>query len=393
MKAYDIRYLALGHSYLLHEAFVGWQTEGEWGMAASKPDNDYFHRFGAYLKKELPSRVQAYALGKAGFELLCKKETTREDYLNSAEYASIEQKVREFQPNLVSVFLGANCPAKDAASAELFYDVLYSLMKKTVPAETVVLCITMFDTDDLDKASIQKAAQYGFIHVSVREIHEKRGYDNPYYAYHEYPEYDGAAALGGVEFRTHPNDRGHDKIAQDLFQAAKPALVERLVPKDVIVPEAVTLHAPEEIQGETALNVTICPANAEKAVEWKVDKPAICTVDENGVLTPHNDGEVTVTAISAYDGSIMDAKTVKICGQKPSFQVFYRDDSGDTVYNLPKDKRYVRDVFNPQEGYNIPRRKGYTFAGWRVETGKEAVESVFVDKDTTFYALWKPENK
>lgn len=389
MKAYDIRYLALGHSYLIHGPFSGWQTDGEWGMAASEPDQDYFHRFRAYLKKELPSRVKAKVLGKAALEVLCKKETTREDYLNSTQYAGIIEEVQEFQPNLVSVFLGANCPAKDTASAELFYDVLYSGLKKNLSPEAVVVCITMVDTNEQDKACKKKAIEYGFIPLSVAEIHAKQGYDNPYYAYHEYPEYDAAAALGGVEFRTHPNDAGHDKIAQDMFQAVKDALAERLTLTEVVAPQAVTLFAPEEIQGQTALRAEVSPVNAASDVEWKVDKPILCTVDEAGVLTPHYDGEVIVTVISAYDGAVMASQTVKISGQKPSFRVYYRDDSGDEVYNLPKDKKYVRDQFAPQEGYNVPRRKGYTFAGWRLETSKEAVESVFVDKDTTFYALWK----
>ena len=47
---YHFKYYAIGHSYLKHGPFKGWQTDGYWGMAASKPENDYFHKFQDCLK-------------------------------------------------------------------------------------------------------------------------------------------------------------------------------------------------------------------------------------------------------------------------------------------------------------------------------------------------------
>lgn len=389
MKAYDIRYFAMGHSYLVHGPFVGWQTQGFWGMAASTPDNDYFHRFGAYLRKELPCKLEAYPFNYADFERLCAEGTTREDYEKSPLYAHIEQTIREFQPNLISVFFGANSVAKEMTAAELFYDVTFSLLKKTISPETVVVCVTMDEKGPVDQAMIKKAAEYGFIHVSIKEVYEKQGYENPYYAFNEYPEYDAVTALGGVEFRTHPGDKGHDRIAQNMFNAAKAALVEKLTPTEVIVPETLTIHAPDVIQAETAICAEVCPANADQGIIWTVDDPQVCSIDAKGVLTPCNNGTVTVTAASAYATDVIATKTVEITGQKPSYCVSYRDDSGDNVYNLPEDKKYVRDTFTPQEGYNVPKRDGYKFAGWRLAEGTEAVDSVFVDRDMTFYALWE----
>lgn len=388
MKAYDIRYFAMGHSYLVHGPFAGWQTEGFWGMAASKPETDYFHRFGTYLRESLPCSLEAYAVNYADFERLCAEGTTREDYINSPKYADMLRVLREFKPNLISVFFGANAVSKDLACAELFYDVTFSMLKENISPDTVVLCVTMDEKGAIDIAHKKKAEEYGFIHVSIKEIYEKSGYDNPYYAFHEYPEYDAAAALGGVEFRTHPGDKGHDKIAQNMFAAAIADLKAKLVAKEVILPETLAIQLPEKIQEKTAPSVEICPANAANKVIWKVDDAQICDIDDNGVLLPKNNGTVTVTVTSAYDDAITATKTVEICGQKPSFRVFYRDDSGDNVYNLPKDKKYVRDEFKPQEGYNVPKRNGYKFAGWRLDTGAEAVDSVCVDRDMTFYALW-----
>lgn len=392
MKAYNIRYLAVGHSYLVHNEFAGWQNKGTWGMAASEPKNDYFHRFGAYLKNELPCKLEACAYGCARLERLCKEDSTPEDYRNAEDYLNFRKKLQEYRPNLVSLFFGANSVAKDPASTELFYDEVFAMVKANIAPETVVLCIPMTETEPIDISMKKKAAEYGFIHVSIEEIHAKHGYDNPYHAFHEYPEYDGAAALGGVEFRTHPGDVGHDRIAQNMFAAAKAALEANLVAKEVEVPGSVSIQGPVSIQEETALTAQVCPENAAKDIDWSVDNPQICDIDENGVLIPKNNGTVTVTAASAYSETVFATKTLEITGQEPSYRVCYRDDSGDAVFALLADREYVRGEFAPQQGYNVARRQGYKFAGWRLDTGKEAVDTVVVDRNMTFYALWEKEN-
>ncbi len=71
----------------------------------------------------------------------------------------------------------------------------------------------------------------------------------------------------------------------------------------VIVPvECITLGASEatvEVGNTLALTATITPDNAtDKSVTWTSNDESIATVDENGNVTPHKIGNVTITATS-----------------------------------------------------------------------------------------------
>ena len=64
---YKFRYYAVGHSYLKHGPFDGWQTNGFWGMAASAPEYDYLHKFQEGLKNAFDCRIEAIAENHAAY--------------------------------------------------------------------------------------------------------------------------------------------------------------------------------------------------------------------------------------------------------------------------------------------------------------------------------------
>lgn len=216
----NIRYYAIGHSYLRHGPFPGWQTDGFWGMAASAPEKDYFHRFQAKLSESFDCKIEAVAENHSTYERLCVEGATREDYVSSQEYAHMKEVLLTFKPNVISVFVGGgNTVANDDVSIGLFFDVLYELIAKYKRPETVVICPNlrayMWETHK------KMAEKHGLIPLDVSSIHFTRGYANPYHAFNEYPEYDAQAAMGAVEFRTHPGDKGHDFIAEQMLVAAR----------------------------------------------------------------------------------------------------------------------------------------------------------------------------
>lgn len=223
---YNIRYYAIGHSYLLHGPFEGWQTDGFWGMAASEPSKDYFHGFQEKMKEKLGANVEALAENHAMFERCCTVDATRESHMATEHYAHIAQVMERFKPNVISVFIGGgNTVAKDEKSTTLFLDVLYGLIKKHKREDAVVVCTTLPVAFECCK---KVAAKYGFIAVDCTEIHRIKGRDNPYYAFNDYPEYDEEAAAGAVEFRTHPNDKGHELIAQNFFDAMRDSFIKNV---------------------------------------------------------------------------------------------------------------------------------------------------------------------
>ena len=231
---YNFRYYAVGHSYLQHGPFDGWQTNGFWGMAASAPECDYFHKFQEGLKGAFDCRVEAIAENHATYERLCTEDATEEKYISSNEYAHMREVLESFKPNIITLYIGGgNTPAKDDASLTRFYEVLYKLVADCKCPETVVLRSTHFA--NVYRLLKPVADRYGFICVDTSFIHQIQGRDNPYYAFREYPEYDKKVAMGAVEFRTHPNDKGHAAIANALLCAARKTIEK--IPEDVFARE------------------------------------------------------------------------------------------------------------------------------------------------------------
>lgn len=228
---YNFRYYAIGHSYLKHSAFVGWQTSGEWGMAASEPSKDYFHQLQDILKTEFDCSVEAIAENRANYERLCVNGVTEEDYKNSVDYKQMKDVILKFKPNIITVFVGGgNTIANDCKSLTLFYDVLLGMIAETKQPDAVTVCVNLHDTTY--KALIGVTKKYGFYWADASFIHAISGRNNPYYAFNDYPEYDEKAKEGAVEFRTHPNDKGHRKIAECIFDAFKTDIVEKIKEDD-----------------------------------------------------------------------------------------------------------------------------------------------------------------
>ena len=296
---YNIRYYALGHSYLRHGPFEGWQTDGFWGMAASEPSKDYFHRLQAKMKEEFGANVEALAENHAEFERCCTVDATRESHMATSYYAHIKEVLLNFKPNVISVFMGGgNTIAKDEISTTLFLDVLYGLIKECKREETVVVCTTFPRTFEYCK---NVAAKYGFIAVDCNEIHKIKGRDNPYYAYNDYPEYDEEAAAGAVEFRTHPNNKGHELIADNFLAAMKDTFRKN-------VPEG---EFSEEYSYKEYVQLDILP-------KFEIDVTPKFRVRFNGFNVRQGDGCVSFSSAPGTGASVM-ASCLHIRGENKKF--------------------------------------------------------------------------
>ncbi len=319
-RVFPVRYFAIGHSYLRHGPFTGWQRKGTWGMAASEPDADYFHRVQQHLHEKMPCSIEAYAENFASYERLCTVDATIQTYTQSPLYARMVEILRTMRPNLITVFIGGgNTVAKDPDSLTLFYEVLYSMIKENMPKNATVICP---NTNRKASVWMEIAEKYGFIPVDLRFIHQSgKGGENPYYAYNQYPEYDTAAAAGAVEFRTHPGDHGHATIGRLIVEAAEPLLRQRVEMEQVGVPEGLELCAPASTQEEIQLKAVLQPEGCVEGVSWQCDDENIAKVSQSGVLTPVGNGTVTVIARSDLRPELTASVQIDITGQAEAEQV------------------------------------------------------------------------
>ena len=395
-KLYPLRYYAIGHSYLLHGPFEGWQTKGFWGMAASEPKADYFHRVQQHLQESLPCSIQAIAENYATYERLCTVDATRETYVNSAEYEQMRQQLLTFRPNLITLYLGGgNTIAKDPESLTLFFRVLYEMIAENKPADAVVVCPY---SNKRTHMCPEIAREFGFVPVDLCFINEKGSTrENPYYALAQYPEYDAAAKAGAIEFRTHPGDYGHDTIARHIVERCIPEIKQKITPVEVLLPGKLTVSAPAKLSGreETVrLQVQPQPAAADNTVEWSVDDPHLATVDRAGCLTVMNNGTVTVTAKSTVSPEVVASVQIEITGQTPWFTLTYLPGTDAPVSRIPEPAAYLKGTYAlkaPGAAY-MPKRLGYQFIGWSdvtEETSREITEYVEMDRNRTVQANWR----
>ena len=392
IQQYPIRYYAIGHSYLLHGPFEGWQTRGYWGMAASVPESDYFHRVQKRLQEAIPCSIEAIAENYASYERLCTETATEETYRNAAEYAAMITQLQEFKPNLITIYIGGgNTVANDPVSLERFYRVLYGMVAEHKPADAVVVCPFS------NRRTVQfmpLAESFGYLPVDMTMMHEKgRTPENPYYAIGQYPEYEDAVKTGAIEFRTHPSDFGHDAIAKSIVEAALPEIQKRQEAQKVCLPESVQLLAPSSIAAPAMLQIQVCPPEASVDMRWWTDNENIAVVDKNGCVTPINNGTVRVCAQSQVCPEIFTEVQLEILGQGEWYTLRYLPGTEEKVLRLPEDKAYLKGVYSlkPQGPGYLPVRKGYLFTGWSDITEGDTtqiVEELQMDRDRTVRANW-----
>ena len=393
IQQYPIRYYAIGHSYLLHGPFEGWQTRGKWGMAASAPELDYFHRVQSRLQEAIPCSIEAIAENYAAYERLCTETATEDSYRNSEEYAAMIRQLQEFKPNLITVYVGGgNTVANDPVSLERFYRVLYGMVAQYKPADAVVVCPFS------NRKTIQfmpLAESFGFLPVDMTVMHEKgRTPENPYYALGQYPQYEDAVKTGAIEFRTHPSDFGHDAIAKSIVDAALPEIKKRQAPQEVCLPESIRLCAPNRIAEPTAIQIQVCPPEASADMHWWTDNENIAVVDKHGCVTPVNNGTVSGSVQSRVRAEISAQAQLEVQGQGDWYTLRYLPGTEEKVSRMPEDKAYLKGAYSlqPQGPRYLPVRKGYLFTGWSDVTESDTAqitEQLQMDRNRTVRANWR----
>lgn len=192
------RVLFIGNSITWHgpKADIGWH--GDWGMAASKEENDYVHVLVSMLQ-ESGDNVDYCIAQLAEWERDYERGL---DILNE-KYAL----AREFGADLVIVRIGENMPKGSApASKDRFAEMIGYFVTK--PTTRVIVTDSFWQNDPRDNM--------------IREIAQERGYTFCHLC--DLEKDPKTMAIGQFEHRgvsVHPSDYGMEMIARRLFDAIK----------------------------------------------------------------------------------------------------------------------------------------------------------------------------
>lgn len=429
IAAYDFSYLCIGNSYSLHggtEQFAIWCAPGEplRGMAASKPELDYYNRIQYHLTTGLNGTMKAHRIGGASLENageLTATATTIEQITanmkNDAAYRSIKEYLLTEKPNVITVQLSENFQSATSEVQDNFYEVLYGMINECRPVNSVVVCITPFGSGSRNDAIEKHAAKYGFYVADMAYItnfskvdaskryytHPETGkvYDrgthgwkyNPYLAWEPYAAYDDQLNDGTgkyvTDFRSHPGDLGMEEIALRVFEQFEATVPSFLEAEYIYVPDSIEItggDAITELSGTLQLTAVATPDDSATDVIWSVDNDTYATISEDGLLTAKVNGKVVVTAKSAYDSSVVATKTITISGQYDVYTLTYKAGTTDEVTGIPAADNFARGEYTLSE--LVPSRNGYKFLGWSLTEDGEAVTVVDVTENTDVYALW-----
>lgn len=197
-----LNYLAIGNSITIHQINEYWW--GEWGMAATKQDSDYFHVLSNLLNKK--NVVYGTAINFSCWEVI---------YYDRAETLSLLDSYLTEDLNLVTIQLGENIT--DTSTLENDYIEMIKYIQEKSPSAKIFLIGQFWADNEKDTAKINACDFRNTYFVSLEDIQSEEykigiganvnGDDGKSHTV----EHDGVA--------THPNDLAMEYIANTIYTA------------------------------------------------------------------------------------------------------------------------------------------------------------------------------
>lgn len=155
-------YLAIGNSITYHVIADVWWAED--GMAATKPENDYFHLVSSHLVQKYGD-VNSMACNGGHWELL---------YTDRAETLSLLDPYLNANLDLVTVQLGEN--ATELTTFESDFEYLIQYIQEAAPDAQIIIVGDFWNYDNRDELKKAAAEACGVIYISLEEIKEDKKY-------------------------------------------------------------------------------------------------------------------------------------------------------------------------------------------------------------------------
>ena len=385
-KVYELNVLVWGASLAKHPPAENLYWYGNWGMAASKEENDFIHRLVYYLEQEYyPSKVNLKILAESGFDTSINNDTSATtDYSSNQYFLNMENAIKEHNPNIIVTIrtgnLSNDVPVDIAYNA---YSQLYDMVYAHAPDAIVVAHHCLLHHDSMkEELYVRLDERYTdrIFEVNDLDVHEKE--EN---LAREWLE------LGQVAVANHWNDKGHDEVAKVTMSYLTKHIPYVLTPSFVYRPESIKISGKDTITEKGAaiqLYASAFPSDASDSVIWSVDNENVATVSKNGLVSAKNNGTVYVTATSTFDESVYATHKVTVTNQPAVYRVSYSKNTDDAVSGMPESFDYAGLGYSLSE--TIPERKLYTFLGWSLSAeSDDCVTKIDVTENTTVYAVWK----
>lgn len=360
-----MKILFLGNSITLHGSApeIGWF--GNYGMAASRIENDYVHRLAAML-------------GGRGKQPILMVRNIADFERNPDGYdLNLFAEARDFDADIIVIRIVENVPAEKIDAFGKAYPSLIEYFNRDRHAK--VFCVGSFWKNDAGDEYIKTAAaSTGSVFVSLSRLHDVK-----YQA-------QGLFEHGGVA--AHPSDVGMQAIADDIFGAIEAAgLLEAAKVYPVPEGEAVSDLYRVSVDGQDAqcycCRVSAMPFNAgwpghQRALD-QTEAAAFVYFDMSAPV------DVTVTADRDFTEAILrprsDGVSLTAEGRKITFTI-----RKPGQFSLELDGRHnnLHIFANPAALYTVDENTVYFGAG--VHISEEIVlrggQTLFFDAGAVLYA-------
>lgn len=190
------RILFVGNSITLHgiNPDIGWN--GEWGMAASKQENDYVHRLMTAISEK--ARDPAFCI--------CQVAEWERQYQNGTAVLPLFENARHFQADIIIMRFVENCPKKDF-DPTVFQTEARSLLQYLNPTGTAKLIYTTgFWRHPADAAIARLAKETDAPVIELGDLGEQ-------------DEMKAIGLFAHTGVANHPGDLGMQHIAARLLPA------------------------------------------------------------------------------------------------------------------------------------------------------------------------------
>ena len=200
--------LCVGNSLLHHAPSDEVSWDGDWGMAASCAENDYYHILQKLLRKKYPDvDFEFCENGVYRFESAIKKDEA-EDYTDIFN-GMFAKSLDKMTPDIVVLQMGDNCPHDETSDLAYAHAIKQAVdyFRKINHKITVVMCLPwygeMIDSKHIGTLIAARDTKSPYVDLTVLSTDENKAL--------------GKFSHTGVQ--SHPGDRGMEKIAETLCSA------------------------------------------------------------------------------------------------------------------------------------------------------------------------------